>query len=152
MVASGSLVVPDSAGVRGAVSEANFAQPKIRSDELFSPEGQRVYSELLGREVEGVDDLANALRNREVNPSQIPVDYIDLDGTRLMLNTRTSTALTRAEIPRSEWYGVNRTGQVADIETGMTFDDLAHAQLNRNTKYAVPGQIGWPELLSKGKK
>jgi filamentous hemagglutinin len=113
---------------------------------MFSPEGQGIYTDLVGREIRDVDDLANALRNGEVSPSQIPVDFVDLDGTRLILNTRTSTALSRADIPREDWYGVNRTGQVADEETGALFDDLARAQLQRNERHAVDGQIGWPSL------
>jgi hypothetical protein len=140
--------VPDSA-VRGAVADANFAQPVIRSDRAFSPEGQRIYGELAGREIRTVDDLSDALVRGEIHPSQIPVDFVDIDGTRLILNTRTSTALRDAEVPRSDWFGRDQTGQVAIPKYGTTFDDLARNQLSdpRNAKYVVPGQVGWPELL-----
>jgi hypothetical protein len=138
--------------IRGAVTEANFAQPRIRVDEAFSDVGQAKYSALAGREIKTVEDLSLALRNGEIHPSQIPVDFVDLNGTRLILNTRTSTALTRAEVQRSDWYGTNQTGKVADFETGITFDELARAQLSRNSRSAIPGQVGWPELKTGGKR
>lgn len=77
---------------------------------------------------------------------------MDLDGARLILNMRTSTALRDAGIPKADWFGINRTGQIADLETGTLFDDLARAQLQRNVKYSVPSQTGWPELLVPGGK
>ncbi|MDR3544131.1 MAG: hypothetical protein P4L69_24740 [Desulfosporosinus sp.] len=55
------------------------------------------------------------------------------DGTKLILNTRTSVALSRAGIPQSQWYGANQTAvQVPGMPAGVTFDDLAAAQLARN--------------------
>lgn len=144
-------IVVNSA-VRGAVVDANFAQPLIRADRAFSEIGQQTYSRLSGTPIKTVDDLAAALQRGEISPSQVPLDFVDLDGARLILNTRTSTALRDAGIPKADWFGINRTGQIADLETGTLFDDLARAQLQRNVKYSVPSQTGWPELLVPGGK
>ena len=42
------------------------------------------------------------------------------------------TELNRAGVPKSEWHGVNKTGQPVPGADGTTFDDLADAQLRRN--------------------
>ncbi|NWN49127.1 hypothetical protein HT121_16655 [Pseudomonas sp. MAFF 301514] len=115
---------------RGTLTEANFAQNKIKSDRSFSEEGQKVYSELAGTPIKTVDDLASALRAGTIKPNQLPVDYVDMKGTRLILNTRTSTALEQAAIPRSEWFGRNQTG--VEAYPGKTFNDLAADQLKNN--------------------
>ena len=137
---------------QGSLGDANFAQPVIRSDEVFSAEGQAVYSGLAGDEIRTVNDLVDAIGDGRVNLRDIPLDYVDVDGTRLILNTRTSTALRRAGVPREEWYGTNRTGQVAyESAEGnpVTYDQLARDQLRRNRRHSVPGQIGWPDLLGE---
>lgn len=112
---------------RGTLTEANFAQNKIKSDRSFSEDGQKVYSELAGTPIRTVDDLAGALRAGTIKPNQLPVDYVDMNGGRLMLNTRTSTALEQTAIPRSEWFGRNQTG--VEAYPGKTFNDLAAEQL-----------------------
>ena len=74
-------------------------------------------------------------RGRAIKPSDIPVDFVDMNGTRLILNTRTSTALKNADVPQSEWYGGNKTGTTAYTKpdgTPVTFDDLASDQLSNN--------------------
>ncbi|PPA77508.1 hypothetical protein C4E15_05665 [Achromobacter spanius] len=43
-----------------------------------------------------------------------------------ILNTRTSTALEQAAIPRSEWFGRNQTG--VEAYPDKTFNDLATDQ------------------------
>ena len=45
--------------------------------------------------------------------------------TTLILNTRTSQALTRAGIPRSQWNAVDRTG--VDL-----YEEMLSGQLSRN--------------------
>ncbi len=55
----------------------------------------------------------------------MPIEYIMRDGNTLILNTRTSQALTRAGIPRSQWNAVNRTGDAL-------FEELLTGQLTRN--------------------
>lgn len=116
--------------VKGAVDDANFAQNSIRSDRAFSDEGQAVYSKLAGKEIKTVDDLSAALKNGDIKVSDVPVDYVTIDGNKLILNTRTSTALQDAGIPRSQWFATDRTGQTA--YGNKLFDDLARDQLRRN--------------------
>ncbi|SDZ69671.1 hypothetical protein SAMN05216247_1342, partial [Pseudomonas salomonii] len=137
---AGAKAVAESAGAKGAgtlvnaergtLTEANFAQNKIKSDRSFSEDGQKVYSELAGTPIRTVDDLAGALRAGTIKPNQLPVDYVDMNGTRLILNTRTSTALEQAAIPRSDWFGRNQTG--VEAFPGKTFNDLAADQLKNN--------------------
>ncbi|NMZ65918.1 filamentous hemagglutinin [Pseudomonas oryzihabitans] len=115
---------------RGALTEANFAQNRIKSDRYFSPDGQKIYSGLAGKPIQTVDDLADALKVGAIKPSQLPVDYVDMNGTRLILNTRTSTALEQAGVPRSQWFGRNQTG--VEAYPGKTFNDLAADQLRNN--------------------
>jgi len=124
---------------RGAVKDANFAQNKIRSDELFSPDGQRELSKNLGMPIRTVNDLVEALEHGVVTPSQLPIDFVDMNDTRLILNTRTSTALQRAGVPKSEWFGRDRTlDHIEDSNTGeeIPFTELATRQLIKNG--------GWP--------
>ena len=118
--------------VRGAVEGANFAQNVIRRDEAFSDDGQRQLSELApGTPIRTVSDLVNALKAGRIKASQLPIDYVDINGTRLILNTRTSTALLRAGVPRSDWFGRDVTGQnVPGLD--VTFDQLARDQLKSN--------------------
>ena len=74
---------------KGSVSDANFAQSKIRANETFSPEGIDKYSKIAGQPINTIDDLANAIRSGLIKISQLPVDYVDINGARLILNTRT---------------------------------------------------------------
>ena len=53
----------------------------------------------------------------------------------VVANTRTSTALTNAGIPQSQWNGVNQTGKIVDnpqLPAGTTYDDLIQSQINNN--------------------
>jgi RHS repeat-associated protein len=119
-----------SKGVQGVLKEANFAQTSINKARVFSPEGQQIYSKIVGSPIKTVDNLVDALKNGLVTPKQLPLDYVIVDGQKVILNTRTSVALSEAGIPKSEWYGVNRTGQ--KITDGITYDDLAKQQTNAN--------------------
>lgn len=118
----------------GAVKGANFAQSRIRADQNFSKEGKENYSKLAGYPINTIDDLALAIQKGKIKVSQLPVDYVELkSGQKLILNTRTSTALNRARVSQDKWYGNNQTGiQVPDAEIGLTFDKLAQDQLKRN--------------------
>jgi filamentous hemagglutinin len=93
------------------------------------------YPKLAGYKIQTVDDLTAAIKRGDIDIKNLPVDYVDMNGTRLILNTRTSTALQDAGIPKSQWYGTNRTGQTAVINkdgTIKTFDGLANDQLKNN--------------------
>jgi hypothetical protein len=74
---------------------------------------------------QSVDDVAAALKSGNLKPSDVPIDYITRNGNTLILNTRSSQALTQAGIPRSQWNAVNRTGDAA-------FEARLTGQLQRN--------------------
>jgi hypothetical protein len=145
---------------RGVVADANFAQPIIGREATntganypFSPEGQQKYTAIAGRDIKYPADLTQALLDAEVHPGQIPVDYVILNGQKLILNSRTSTALRDAGIPQSDWYGMKQTGQIqipaTEVGPARTYDQAALSQLNNpvNAQFAIPGQVGWPQLL-----
>lgn len=81
------------------------------------------------------------------------------DGTKLILDTRTSVALDRAGIPKSDWYGGNQTGVPVPNPTsspslvGKTFDDLAAEQI-KNNKLPPTGTPDMPkgeEMMEVGR-
>ncbi|MGK4569011.1 RHS repeat-associated core domain-containing protein [Flavobacterium sp. 3HN19-14] len=92
---------------------SKFAQTFIRTDEIFSIEGQKSYSTIAGTEIKKVDDLVKALTGGKVTPKDIPLNYVIQNGEKVILNSRTSIALERAGIPMKNWYGINQTGKVA---------------------------------------
>lgn len=55
----------------------------------------------------------------------LPIEYINRDGNILILNTRSSQALTQAGIPRNLWNAIDRTGD-------SLFEELLDGQLSRN--------------------
>nr|WP_246451308.1 hemagglutinin repeat-containing protein [Rhizobium paranaense] len=134
LVSEGVFTTETSNSGQGAVAHANFAQSSINSAEKFSPQGVTKYSQLAGVPINTVDDLAAAIKSGLINARQLPIDYVIMsDGTQLILNTRTSVALSRAGIPQSQWYGTNQTQvQVPSMPAGTTYNDLAAAQLVRN--------------------
>ena len=110
----------------GVLDSANFAQ-KTYNPNKFSDEGIKYYSSLAGRPIKNVDDLVDALRNGDIKPSQVPIDYIEREGNTLILNTRSSIALTQAGIPRNQWNAVNRTGN--EMYEQMLTDQLVRNKL-----------------------
>ncbi|NLD47061.1 MAG: hypothetical protein GX660_07660 [Clostridiaceae bacterium] len=110
-------------GTGNVLDNANFAQKTYGS--TFSKDGIKIYSDLAGKPINTVDDLANALKNGTIKPQDVPIDYIVRDGNTLILNTRSSQALTQAGIPRSQWNAVNQTGN-------QLFEDMLTGQLSRN--------------------
>lgn len=125
--------VPDNGP--GSVANANFAQSQIRRDETFSEDGQEIFTRIAGRPINNVDDLADAIRRGDIDVNQVPVNFVDLNGQRLILNSRTSVALDRAGVSQADFFGVNKTGVEAFRDTNgrsITFDDLARDQLRRN--------------------
>jgi hypothetical protein len=123
----------DEFGVRpGVLKDANFAQVGINKAEVFSPKGQEIYSKVAGTSIRTVGDLVTALKDGKVLPSQLPVDYVTINNTKVILNTRTATTLTRAGIPQSEWYGVDKTGMQVPGMSGVKYDDLAKKQTEKS--------------------
>jgi len=72
-----------------------------------------------------VDSVADGLRSGTIRPADVAVNYIIRDGNKLILNTRSATALEKAGIPRSQWNAADRTG---DSEWEGRLDD----QLRKN--------------------
>ncbi|HEY4784835.1 MAG TPA: RHS repeat-associated core domain-containing protein, partial [Bacteroidales bacterium] len=125
----------------GVLKDANFAQNTINKGRVFSTEGQKIYTEMAGTPIKTVDDLVNALKNGSVSANQLKLDYVVIDGQKVILNTRTSVALSEAGIPKSKWVGVDQTGVEVPGMAGTTFDDLAKAQIKNNNLPAT----GTPE-------
>jgi hypothetical protein len=101
---------------------ANFAQKTY--SEAFSAEGS-----FAGRTI---DDVAGALKSGEMTADQVPVSYINREGNTLILNTRSSQALERAGIPRSQWNAVDMTGDAA-AESRLTNQLTRNGLLNTGT-------------------
>jgi filamentous hemagglutinin len=74
---------------------------------------------------ESVDDVAAGIKKGEIDPEDLQVGYIRRDGNTLILNTRSATALTKAEVPRALWNGIDQTGD-------PLFERLLDGQLERN--------------------
>lgn len=110
-------------GGTGVLDNANYAQRTYSN--TFSPEGRKIYSDLAGEPINTIDDLVNAINSGKVNVADLTVEYIVRDGNTLILNTRTSQALTQAGIPRSQWNAIDRTGDAL-------FEELLTGQLSRN--------------------
>jgi hypothetical protein len=110
-------------GEKVVLENANYAQTTYRN--TFSIDGAGIYTNLAGKPINTIDDLAIAIKNNVVKVEDIPVEYIVRDGKTLILNTRTSQALEKAEIPRSQWKAVDKTG---DIEAEIRLN----TQLQRN--------------------
>lgn len=103
---------------QGAISsEANFAQKTYRN--AFSAQ------EGAGFKGMSVDQVAGALKQGVMPTRMVPIDYVVRNGQMFILNTRSAQALTQAGIPRSQWFGVNRTG-IPAFEARLT------GQLTRN--------------------
>ena len=99
----------------GVPIDAKFAQKTYGP--MFSIEGT-----FSGKSVE---EIAAALRSGAMSPAQIEVNYIVRGEQAIILNTRSSQALEVAGIPRSQWNGVNRTGDTI-------YESLLNGQIRRN--------------------
>ncbi|BCN32392.1 hypothetical protein [Anaeromicropila herbilytica] len=110
-------------GGNSVLENANYAQKTYSN--TFSAEGRKKYTNLAGEPINTIDDLVSAINKGKVKVADLPVEYIVRDGNVLILNTRTSQALTQAGIPRSQWNVINRTGD-------SLFEELLTGQLTRN--------------------
>ncbi len=107
----------------GKLDGSVYAQKTYRPK--FSKEGRAELSKITGRQINTVDDLVQAIKDGVVKVDDIPVNYIVRDGNTIILNTRTSMALEKAGIPKSQWKGSNRTGD-------EFWESLLDGQLKRN--------------------
>ena len=110
-------------GSTSVLDNANYAQKTYGN--TFSQEGIKKYSSLAGEPINTIDDLVNAVSTGKIKVEDLPIEYIVRDGNTLILNTRTSQALTRAGIPRGQWGSIDRTGI-------QFFEELLDGQLSRN--------------------
>jgi len=94
----------DLGGAAGLIDDsANFAQ-KTFSD-TFSQGGR-----FSGKTI---DEVARMLRSGQLKPSDVPLEFFTRgNGQTLISNTRSAEALRRAGIPRSQWHGVDISGNV----------------------------------------
>jgi filamentous hemagglutinin len=100
----------------------------IKSDDALS-------LALIVDKIKTVNDLTNAIKQGTIKSSQTPLDYVIMDGQVMIFNTRTSTVLINANIPKSEWFGIDRTSQLA--YDSITYDQLIIDQLEKNYKGVV---------------
>jgi RHS repeat-associated protein len=114
-VLAGGLLGSGSGVSRGVAAEAKYAQATF--SRMFSDGGA-----FAGKSVE---EVAAALRSRAMKISDVPINYIVRDGQTIILNTRSAQALEAAGIPRSQWNGINRTGN-------QLYEELLNGQLFRN--------------------
>ncbi len=111
-IASGS---PHAAEGAGAL---RFSQTTAST--AFSADGA-----FAGKTIGG---LAADLRAGTVAASDVPVGYVNLGGNSLIVNTRSSLALTRAGIPQSGWTMIDMTAtdgaaiQARLLRNGLTLE------------------------------
>lgn len=84
------------------VTESSFKFTQTTAAARFSEAGT-FFGKTIG-------EVANDLRTGALKTIDIPVEYIERDGVKLIVNTRSSLALKRAGIPESEWNLINKTG------------------------------------------
>ncbi|MBP2639315.1 MAG: hypothetical protein H6Q66_266 [Firmicutes bacterium] len=82
-----------------------------------------------------IGELANDLRTGVLKSTDVPVEYIERDSVKLVVNTRSSLVLRRAGIPETEWNLVNKTGD-AFTESKVT-ERLARNELTEEGTDAI---------------
>jgi len=56
------------------------------------------------------EEVVEGLRNGTISPSEIPVDFVERDGIKVVNNNRSASVLRQAGIPEDQWDLVNQTG------------------------------------------
>jgi RHS repeat-associated protein len=64
-----------------------------------------------------ISDVASQLRTGELTPANVPVQTVTIGGNQLIVNTRSSLALTQAGIPQSAWSLFDATGDQNVVNT-----------------------------------
>ncbi len=93
---------------------------------------------------ETVTSLSEKLQSNHISASDVPIDVIVRGKETLILNTRSSAALTLAGIPREEWNIQNRTG-IGMYET-MLNNQLRNSGLNEGGTYIIKQRKGGPTI------
>ena len=89
-----------------------------------------------------IEQLSAEIRAGTVNPSQVPVSFVQGNGVRLIVNSRSSLSLIRANVPTNQWNLVNRTGQ-SGFETRMTRRLFDNNLTNQGTNVIRCGGCWW---------
>jgi hypothetical protein len=63
-----------------------------------------------------IGKLTNEIREGTMSAKDIPIEYVVIDGNSLIVNTRSSLALTRAGILQTEWILVNKTSDALSVK------------------------------------
>jgi RHS repeat-associated protein len=74
--------------------------------------------------------MVEDLRSGAVKPSSVPVRFVTINGSRLIVNTRSALALIRAGIPTSDWNLVDMTSNkalVSKIQQRLVSNGLTSA-------------------------
>jgi hypothetical protein len=107
--------------------------------ETFGDASEARYTQLAGRPIRTVNDLAAALKDGAIQPGQVPVNYVVLDGRKVMLKALNWAALVRAGVSESDWMHLDQTGKPVPGMCGTTFVDMARIQAQREN---VPNEAG----------
>src|SRR5262249_23737827 len=91
--------------VAAAEESSGLAFSQVTASAEFSSEGF-----FAGKTI---GQVANDLRSGVLNPSQVPVGFIRGEGTNLIVNTRSSLSLMRANIPSTQWTLIDLSGNAA---------------------------------------
>jgi RHS repeat-associated protein len=59
-----------------------------------------------------VDTVAEDLKSGRLKPEDVPVEYMWVNGEKVVINNRSATALSKAEIPQENWTTVDKTGNL----------------------------------------
>ncbi len=65
-----------------------------------------------------ISDVASQLRAGTLNPADVPIQTVTIDGNILIVNTRSALALRQAGVPQSAWTLVDQSGN-AGIVNGV---------------------------------
>ncbi len=113
----------------GVINNARLAQKWYYS--VFSDEGKFANRT--------IDELVDKLRSGKLRPEDVPIEYIERDGKKIILNTRSSAALEKTGIARNEWNVINKT---RDLEANGRLNN----QLTRNDLFNKDGSINWDKV------
>jgi hypothetical protein len=64
------------------------------------------------RKGDDINVIVEKLGKEKMNPKGVPVDYIWVNGEKVVVNNRSATALSKAKIPQEKWATVDKTGKL----------------------------------------
>jgi hypothetical protein len=118
----GALKSGIARGKSVAQAEGRSSGPTLRYSQISASPNFHPKGTFAGETIGG---LAAKLRSGAVLPSQVPVKYVNLDGNNLIVNTRSSLALTRAGVPQASWTLIESTAtEGSDISRRLIRNEL----------------------------